>query len=170
MAAALKSTGFEVTLRLELSQADMREAIRAYAASLIKARAVGVFYFAGHGVQLAWRNYLIPVDAQIADITQLRDRAIDVNSPIEGIRKAGNEMNIIILDACRDNPFGGTRGSSSGACHSSMRHRGRCWRMQQRRATPLWMAKGRTDCIQSTRCARFRCLRSRWRMSSSEYV
>jgi hypothetical protein len=106
MAAALKSTGFDVTLGLELSQREMADAIRAYAASLIKARAVGLFYFAGHGVQLAWRNYLIPVDAEIADVAHLRDRAIDVNSLIEGIRKAGNPMNIIILDACRDNPFG----------------------------------------------------------------
>jgi len=106
MAAALKSTGFDVTLGLELSGRDMAEAMRAYAASLIKARAVGLFYFAGHGVQLAWRNYLIPVDAEILDVAQLRERAIDVNSLIEGIRKAGNPMNIIILDACRDNPFG----------------------------------------------------------------
>jgi uncharacterized caspase-like protein len=106
MAAALKSTGFDVTLGLDLSQREMTDTIRAYAASLIKARAVGLFYFAGHRVQLAWRNYLIPVDAEIADIAHLRARAIDVNSLIEGIRKAGNPMNIIILDACRDNPFG----------------------------------------------------------------
>ena len=106
MAAALTSTGFDVTLGLELSQSQMREAIRAYGENLVKAKAVGLFYFAGHGVQLAWRNYLIPVDADIVDIEQLRERAIDVNSVIEGIRKAGNPMNIIILDACRDNPFG----------------------------------------------------------------
>jgi TolA-binding protein len=56
-------------------------------------------------VQLAWRNYLIPVDAEIASIDELRQRAIDMNSVIDGIRKAGNPMNIIILDACRDNPF-----------------------------------------------------------------
>ena len=107
MAAALKSTGFNVTLGLELTQANLREAINAYGESLIKAKAVGLFYFAGHGVQLDWRNYLIPVDAEILSIEQLRARAIDVNTLIEGIRKAGNPMNIIILDACRDNPFAG---------------------------------------------------------------
>lgn len=105
LADVLKSTGFDVTLGLELTQADMSEAIRAYVATLVKSRAVGLFYFAGHGVQLAWRNYLVPVDARIDNVEQVRQRAIDVNTLVEGIRKAGNPMNMIVLDACRDNPF-----------------------------------------------------------------
>ena len=109
MAEALKSVGFGVTLGLDLGQSDMRDAIRAYTGGLAKSKAVGLFYFAGHGAQLAWRNYLIPVDTEISDIQELRERGVDVNSLIEGIRKAGNPMNMIILDACRDNPFG--RGS-----------------------------------------------------------
>lgn len=110
IADALKSTGFAVTLGLELTQADMSEAIRSYLATLVKSRAVGLFYFAGHGVQLAWRNYLVPIDAQIDNIEQVRQRAIDVNTLVEGIRKAGNPMNMIVLDACRDNPFGAQAG------------------------------------------------------------
>ena len=106
MAAALEATGFEVDLGLDLTQAQMRQAIAAYVEGLVKARAVGLFYFAGHGVQLAWRNYLVPVDAQIEHIDEVRSRTIDVNSVIDGIRTAGNPMNLIILDACRDNPFG----------------------------------------------------------------
>ena len=106
MAAALKAMGFEVMLGLEMSHAQMSEAIRAYHSGLVKAKAVGLFYFAGHGMQLAWRNYLVPVDAEITRVEQVRERAVDVNSLIEGIRKAGNPMNIIILDACRDDPFG----------------------------------------------------------------
>ncbi len=109
MAEALKGTGFGVTLALELNQAAMREAIQAYTDSLAKTKSVGLFYFAGHGAQLAWRNYLIPVDAEIGDIQELREHGVDVNSLIEGIRKAGNPMNMIILDACRDNPFGSIR-------------------------------------------------------------
>jgi uncharacterized caspase-like protein len=106
MAEALKSTGFGVTLALDLGQSAMQDAIRSYTDSLARTKSVGLFYFAGHGAQLAWRNYLIPVDTEIGDIQELRDRGVDVNSLIEGIRKAGNPMNMIILDACRDNPFG----------------------------------------------------------------
>ena len=109
MAEALKSVGFGVTLGLELTHAGIREAIRAHSENLARTKAVGLFYFAGHGAQLAWRNYLIPVDAEIADVHELRERGVDVNSLIDGIRKAGNPMNMIILDACRDNPFGSAR-------------------------------------------------------------
>ena len=106
IAGELKKAGFAVTLGLDLTQAEMRSAISAYGQRLAASKAVGLFYFAGHGAQLAWRNYLIPVDGQIASIEELRDRGVDVNSLIDGIRRAGNPMNLIILDACRDNPFG----------------------------------------------------------------
>jgi uncharacterized caspase-like protein len=106
MAEALRSAGFGVTLGLELTQAGIREAIRAHGDNLARTKAVGLFYFAGHGAQLAWRNYLIPVDADIINVEELREQGVDVNSLIEGIRKARNPMNLIILDACRDNPFG----------------------------------------------------------------
>jgi uncharacterized caspase-like protein len=109
MAEVLKSAGFGVTIALELNQSAMRDAIRTYTDSLARTKSVGLFYFAGHGAQLAWRNYLIPVDTEIGDIQELRERGVDVNSLIEGIRKAGNPMNMIILDACRDNPFGSVR-------------------------------------------------------------
>lgn len=106
MTEVLKSAGFGVTLGLDLTQAGIRDAIRTYSESLAKTKAIGLFYFAGHGAQLAWRNYLIPVDADIVNTEELRTRGVDVNSLIEGIKRAGNPMNIIILDACRDNPFG----------------------------------------------------------------
>jgi len=107
MAASLKEMGFSVDLGLELTQSAFGDAIQAYSENLAKNKAVGLFYFAGHGAQLAWSNYLLPVDAEIEDVNQLRERAVALNSLIEGIRKAGNPMNVIILDACRDNPFGG---------------------------------------------------------------
>jgi uncharacterized caspase-like protein len=103
----LKRTGFEVTIGLDLSRAQMLEAIRAYAESLNKSKAIGVFYFAGHGLQLAWRNYLVPTDASIAKMEDIQAKCVDVNAVIEGIAKAVNPMNVVILDACRENPFGG---------------------------------------------------------------
>jgi len=108
MAAALKGVGFAVTLGTDLSRSAMQEAIREFGGSLSKNKAIGLFYFAGHGAQLAWRNYLLPVDAEIADVNELRERGVDLNGLIEGMRKAGNPMNVVILDACRDNPFGST--------------------------------------------------------------
>lgn len=97
MADALKSAGFGVNLGLELTQAGIREAIRAHSDNLARTKAVGLFYFAGHGAQLAWRNYLIPVDAEIVNVEELRERCVDLNSLIEGIKRAGNPMNLIIL-------------------------------------------------------------------------
>ncbi len=105
LAEELKRTGFEVVTGLDLPRKEMLEAIRAYAEAIARAKAVGLFYFAGHGVQLAWRNYLLPTDAVIGRIEDIQARCVDVNAVIEGIGKAANPMNVIILDACRENPF-----------------------------------------------------------------
>ena len=105
----LKRTGFEVTTGLDLPRKEMLEAIGAYAAALNRAGAIGIFYFAGHGVQLAWRNYLLPVDAEIRRLEDIEAKCVDVNAVIEGIAKAANPMNVVILDACRENPFAGVK-------------------------------------------------------------
>ena len=106
MAEALKAAGFEVASGIDRTQAAMRDLIQTYIERLVKTKAVGVFYFAGHGTQLAWRNYVVPTDANIDNVEAIKERCIDINTLIEGIRSARNPMNIIILDACRDNPFG----------------------------------------------------------------
>jgi uncharacterized caspase-like protein len=103
----LKRSGFEVIVGLDLSRQQMLDAIRAYGESLNRTKAIGVFYFAGHGLQLAWRNYLVPTDASISKLDDIQARCVDVNAVIEGIAKAVNPMNVVILDACRENPFGG---------------------------------------------------------------
>jgi len=107
MTEALRGIGFEVTAGLDLTREAMRDAVQTYIEAVRRSGAVGLFYFAGHGMQLAWRNYLLPVDAEIDSVEELRQRAFDINSLIDGIRDAGNPMNMIILDACRDNPLGG---------------------------------------------------------------
>jgi len=106
IAAQLKGLRFTVTLQLEASRQEMIEAIRAYGGSLRNSKGVGLFYFAGHGAQLAWRNYLIPVDAAIKTSEQMAEQAVDMNALLDDLIRARNAMNIIILDACRDNPFG----------------------------------------------------------------
>ena len=106
MAQALQRTGFNVALLLDAGRDQMRNAIQAYGDSLAKQSAIGLFYFAGHGMQLAWRNYLIPVDAVVDNPDDVRERAVDLNALLQGLTRAKNPMNMIILDACRDNPFG----------------------------------------------------------------
>jgi hypothetical protein len=102
----LRQAGFQVQIQQDMARAPMVKAIQDYAAALAKDKAVGLFYFAGHGVQLAWRNFLLPVDAVIDKLEDVKARCVDVGAVIEGITKASNPMNIVILDACRENPFG----------------------------------------------------------------
>jgi uncharacterized caspase-like protein len=68
----------------------------------------GLFYYSGHGVQAKGRNYLIPVDATIRDEDEVAIEAVDVNDFLGTMESAASKVNIVVLDACRNNPFGGT--------------------------------------------------------------
>ncbi len=107
---ALKTSGFEVTMRLDANREQLAAAVQEYLKALAAKKAVGLFYYAGHGVQLAWRNYMMPVDMDIDVAADIPKQGVEVNSLLEGLTKAANPMNIIILDACRDNPFGNLKG------------------------------------------------------------
>jgi Caspase domain len=107
---ALKTMGFAVTLKLDAGRAEMAAVTQAYVQEIAKRKAVGLFYYAGHGIQLAWRNYMLPVDANIDTLADIQKQAVEVNGLLEGIKKANNPLNVIILDACRDNPFGSLKG------------------------------------------------------------
>ncbi len=114
IAEQLRRMGFAVTLKLDAGRREMVETIQSFGNSLAKQKGVGLFYFAGHGAQLAWRNYLIPVDAVIEQVSDMQSRAVDVGTLLEGLSKAGNPMNVVILDACRDNPFGKAKVEQKG--------------------------------------------------------
>ncbi len=102
----LQKLGFKVNTVLDAGRMQMANAVQAFSTTLARAKGVGLFYYAGHGAQLAWRNYLIPVDAEVEKLEDMRDKTIELNSVLQGLVKAANPMNVIILDACRDNPFG----------------------------------------------------------------
>jgi hypothetical protein len=106
MGEALNSLGFEVTLRVDANRAAMRAVVEAYLEQLARRKCVGLFYFAGHGVQIDWKNYLLPADAKVASNDDVQAQALDVTSMASGLARAGNALNLIILDACRDAPFG----------------------------------------------------------------
>jgi len=104
MAAALKELGFKVTLRTDASQRQMKQALREFARD-IKSGGVGLFYFAGHGVQSRGRNFLVPIGASIESEAEIEDETIDANLVLSYMDEAQNRVNIVVLDACRNNPF-----------------------------------------------------------------
>lgn len=106
IANELQKVGFKVTTQLDVGRIALVDAIEKFSIELAKSRGVGMFYYAGHGAQLGWRNYLIPVDAEIDRLEDMKTKTVDLSSLLGGISKAANPMNVIILDACRDNPFG----------------------------------------------------------------
>lgn len=104
IARALSDTGFSVTVMEDATQAGMRRAIRNFGDELAKA-AVGLFYYAGHGMQVKGNNYLIPVNADIDREDEVADQGVDANLVMAKMDSAKNALNIMILDACRNNPF-----------------------------------------------------------------
>lgn len=90
---------------LDTSKSAFEGAIQDFVARVAKDKSVGLFYFAGHGLQLNWRNYLIPVDAILEKAEDVPKYAVDLKTLLDGLSQARNPMNIVILDACRDNPF-----------------------------------------------------------------
>ena len=110
IAAALRESGFTVIEKHNLGQAVMRQTIREFGNELLKG-GVGLFYYAGHGVQLRGRNYLIPVGADIQQQDEIEDQSVDINLVLQKFGSAKNALNILILDACRNNPFADSFGS-----------------------------------------------------------
>ncbi|MGH1405305.1 MAG: caspase family protein [Rhodomicrobiaceae bacterium] len=117
MTKVLKELGFDVISSLDLSQNDMKRAIKTFAQKLEAGGrgTVGLFYYAGHGVQVGGRNYLIPVSAKISSAVDVEIESIDLEVVTNAMNVAGNGFNVVVLDACRDNPFkSSTRSLSRG--------------------------------------------------------
>jgi len=104
MDARLKALGWETILRVNSGKRDMHRAVGQFG-ERIGSGAVGLFFFAGHGIQAGERNYLIPVDAEIESEFDLQPEALDANQVLRTMEDARNRTNIVILDACRDNPL-----------------------------------------------------------------
>jgi uncharacterized caspase-like protein len=107
MRRSLEKAGFDVTLGLDLDRDEMERAIVEFGRSL-RAGGVGLFFYSGHAVQLNGKNYLIPIGAGAEDEDYVPLETIDLDHVIGRMGGADNRLNIIILDACRDNPFPGT--------------------------------------------------------------
>ncbi|MDK9726385.1 MAG: caspase domain-containing protein [Sterolibacteriaceae bacterium MAG5] len=102
MAEALRQVGFEVIEKTNATQKEMLRAITQFGEKL-RADSVALFFYAGHGMQVKGKNFLVPIDAQIASEASVRAEAVDVDNVMDQL--SVSTLNIVILDACRNNPF-----------------------------------------------------------------
>ena len=102
--ALLKSSGFQVKRYTDLDQTTMKRVIDEFGSTLSNAD-VGLFFYAGHGIQANGRNYLVPVDASLKTENDVEYNCVDAGRILARMEDAGTKTNIVILDACRDNPF-----------------------------------------------------------------
>lgn len=105
MAAALRQMGFEVAVLNNARLREMVEATETFSKQLRRSD-VGLFYYAGHGLQVAGENYLVPIGARLNRDTDVQFEAFHVGRLLGVMEEASNTLNLIILDACRNNPFG----------------------------------------------------------------
>jgi formylglycine-generating enzyme required for sulfatase activity len=105
LANVLRQLGFEVVKKTNLSKREMETAIDQFSQKLDNNKGVGLFYFSGHGSQYKGVNYMLPVDVEsLTGAWQLRHKTVSVDYILDGMKAARNQVNIIILDACRDLP------------------------------------------------------------------
>ncbi|MGD0639604.1 MAG: caspase family protein [Roseiarcus sp.] len=103
VAEALKSLGFSVTLGVDLDQAKMQRAIADFGARAAAAD-VSLFYYGGHGLQVAAHNYLIPVDAELRTVDDIDKRTVHLDDVLDALSK-GSGVHLVFLDACRNDPL-----------------------------------------------------------------
>ena len=116
MADKLRALGFAIVgsvARIDLDKAAFDNAVRTFGRELQGAE-VGLFYYAGHGLQVRGANYLVPVNANPVREADLDFEPEDVGLVLRQMEGAGTRLNMVFLDACRNNPFGGRGLRSSG--------------------------------------------------------
>ncbi len=120
MQATLRELGFQVQVATDVDRRGLLAALRDFEARARGAE-VALFYFAGHGAQVGGANYLIPVNAPIRSETDVPDEALDAASVLRRIEEGRARVGLVILDACRDNPYpGAARSSARGLARMSV--------------------------------------------------
>lgn len=112
MANVLRGLGFDVDLVLDAGYLEMQRSIRRFG-DRAQGAGVAMFYYAGHGLQLGGTNMLVPVDARLVSERDARAEAVELRGVIDVMRAAGARTNVIVLDACRDNPLIRTGGRAA---------------------------------------------------------
>ena len=104
IADSLRKVGYQVTLKLDLNEKDMKTALRTFKSQIEGGDEV-MFYFAGHGVQLGSANYLLPVDIAGESEEQIKDDAMQLQKVLDDMSERKAKFTLALIDACRDNPF-----------------------------------------------------------------
>jgi hypothetical protein len=105
MAVILNSLGFEVLSETNQTKREMEILIRRFGEKLAGQGGVGLFFYAGHGLQVNGNNYLVPVEADIPKEDEVEYQTVNLSFLLGKMASSGNNLNIVILDACRNNPF-----------------------------------------------------------------
>ncbi len=116
MAAVLAKCGFSVLQGQNMNRREMREAVRAFSKQLQGAD-VGLFFYAGHGLQVDGLNYLVPIGADVAEEFEVDDQCLEANYVLDAMEQSDARLNIVILDACRNDPFRRFRSKSGGLAY-----------------------------------------------------
>jgi formylglycine-generating enzyme required for sulfatase activity/uncharacterized caspase-like protein len=113
LANALEKKGFTVLVRENVGERGLKEAVDTFA-KYLKKGGIGLFFFAGHGIQLKDQNFLVPVDIGFESETDISYKSVSAEYVLSRMAEAGNRVNVVILDACRNNPFQEARRSVKG--------------------------------------------------------
>lgn len=117
MAETLRDVGFDVVEEIDADSRRMKRAVRLFGRKLAEAGddAVGFVFYAGHGIQAQGENYMIPVDARIEDALDVEFEGFPASTLLSTLRNASNRLNIVVMDACRNNPYkAATRSGGTG--------------------------------------------------------
>jgi hypothetical protein len=123
MAETLRSLGFDLIgdrEQIDLDKASIDRAVQAFGVKL-RGADVALFYYAGHGVQVRGENYLVPIDANPANEADVDFQMLDITLVLRQMAVSGTRLNLVILDACRNNPFGGRGLRDTGGGLAQMR-------------------------------------------------
>ncbi|MFK5893128.1 MAG: SUMF1/EgtB/PvdO family nonheme iron enzyme [Pseudomonadota bacterium] len=123
IATALQDLGFEVVLGTNLNRQQINQKVREFSPMLAKAD-IGFFYFAGHGFQYSGENYLVPVSFNINSENDIPHEALSTGRILNKMDLAGNAVNIVVLDACRNNPYAVSNDSAKRSLSLSSTSRG----------------------------------------------
>ena len=110
----MESLDFRVTVEKNLNSEDLEEAIEQFSNKLSRDKSsIGFLYYSGHGCQLNYKGYLVPTDVDTKKRVKIKHRALSINEMLDTLSDAGNRVNMLFLDACRDVPVG-ARGGKKG--------------------------------------------------------
>ena len=112
----LNQAGFEVVMAFDLTRDIMKQTVEEFAARVLEKgnNTVAMVYYAGHGVQADGENYLIPIDAKFSDENDLPEQGVKLADIVAALEATQTKARIVVVDACRNNPFGGSANDENG--------------------------------------------------------